>query len=159
MHKTKREESWRRFIPLKSFEYLASDRKKLPPARRSNRSGGKTRSKLFERGKWKGRKAPPSPPPPHLDSCDASFQGLISRWFIFLQGVPMALPKKLHCQNGGSIFFFFFMFLCNNNDSFGLSPVEKSKHCIHGSRGNSEWFDNDGGGTDRYDRGNEGLVI
>lgn len=71
----------------------------------------------------------------------------------------MALPKKLHCQNGGSIFFFFFMFLCNNNDSFGLSPVEKSKHCIHGSRGNSEWFDNDGGGTDRYDRGNEGLVI
>lgn len=58
MHKTKREESWRRFIPLKSFEYLASDRKK-----RSNRSGGKTRSKLFERGKWKGRKTPPPPPP------------------------------------------------------------------------------------------------
>lgn len=95
MHKTKREESWRRFIPLKSFEYLASDRKKLPPARRSNRSGGKTRSKLFERGKWKGRKAPSPPPPPPFAFRFASFQGLISRWFIFLQGVPMALPQKV----------------------------------------------------------------
>lgn len=113
MHKTKREESWRRFIPLKSFEYLASDRKKLPPARRSNRSGGKTRSKLFERGKWKGRKAPPSPPPPHLDSCDASFQGLISRWFIFLQGVPMALPQKV-AQSERWLHPFSSFFLCSS---------------------------------------------
>lgn len=157
MHKTKREESWRRFIPLKSFEYLASDRKKLPPARRSNRSGGKTRSKLFERGKWKGRKAPPSPPPPHLDSCDASFQGLISRWFIFLQGVPMALPQKV--AQSERWLHPFSSFLCSSIITTIPSLVEKSKHCIHGSRGNSEWCDNDGGGTDRYDRGNEGLVI
>lgn len=53
----------------------------------------------------------------------------------------------------------FSSFLCSSIITTIPSLVEKSKHCIHGSRGNSEWCDNDGGGTDRYDRGNEGLVI
>lgn len=161
MHKTKREESWRRFIPLKSFEYLASDRKKLPPARRSNRSGGKTRSKLFERGKWKGRKTPPPPPPLFaFRFVRREFPRFnIEMIYIFAGGANGSPPKSCTVRTMAPSIFFFFMFLRNNNDSFGLSPVEKSKHCIHGSRGNSEWFDNDGGGTDRYDRGNEGLVI
>lgn len=121
MHKTKREESWRRFIPLKSFEYLASDRKK-----RSNRSGGKTRSKLFERGKWKGRKTPPPPPPLFaFRFVRREFPRFnIEMIYIFAGGANGSPPKSCTVRTMAPSIFFFFMFLHNNNDSFAGWEVE-----------------------------------
>lgn len=58
--------------------------------------------------------------------------------YIFAGGANGSPPKSCTVRTMAPSIFFFFMFLRNNNDSFGLSPVEKSKHCIHGSRGNSE---------------------
>lgn len=66
------------------------------------------------------------------------------------------------------------MFLRNNNDSFGLRRLEMARNRVdanqksqsldfHGSRGNSERGNDatmvEERRTDRYDRGNEGLVI
>lgn len=148
-------------VPLKSrsLEYLTSDRKKL---RRSNRTGPKL-VQNSSRGKWKGRKTPPSPPSSafrfvRVPRCN------IEMIYIFV-GCQWP-PKSCTVRMVTSILpfsFFLFIFLRNNNDSFGLRRLEMARNRVDANReksksgfpritwkfGTREWCDNGGGTANR----------
>lgn len=135
-------------VPLKSrsLEYLTSDRKKL---RRSNRTGPKL-VQNSSRGKWKGRKTPPS----------SAFRFVrvprcnIEMIYIFV-GCQWP-PKSCTVRTVTSILpfsFFLFIFLRNNNDSFGLRRLEMARNRVDANREKSK-----SGFTDHVEIRNEGMM-
>lgn len=157
-------------VPLKSrsLEYLTSDRKKL---RRSNRTGPKL-VQNSSRGKWKGRKTPPSPPSSafrfvRVPRCNIEMIYI----FVGCQWPPKSCTVRL------PYYHFLFFFLCSSviitipsayagwkwRETESMQTEKSQSLDFHGSRGNSERGNDatmvEERWTDRYDRGNEGLVI
>lgn len=145
-------------VPLKSrsLEYLTSDRKKL---RRSNRTGPKL-VQNSSRGKWKGRKTPPSPPSSafrfvRVPRCN------IEMIYIFV-GCQWP-PKSCTVRTVTSIFFFFF--LCSSviitipsayagwkwreTESMQTEKSQSLDSRITWKFGTREWCDNGGGTANR----------